>query len=188
VGASLERREALQAPVTGVVASVALVAGQVVQARDLLFEVVDPARMLVEAGTPDATLGTRIAGAQLAEAPEAKLRLQGAARALRDGLLPLTFTVQGGKPGAALPLAIGQPVQLIVQLKDKVQGIVLPAQAVVRNPANEPVVWVKTGAERYLSQPVQVRALDARTVVVTQGLEAGQRVVVQGAPLIAQIR
>ncbi|MDP3699403.1 MAG: efflux RND transporter periplasmic adaptor subunit [Hylemonella sp.] len=188
VGASLGQREALTAPVSGVIASVALVAGQVVQARDVLFEVVDPAHMLVEAGTPDATLGTRIAGAQLADVPGTRLKLLGAARALRDGLLPLTFSVQAGKPGAALPLAIGQPVQLIVQLKERVQGIVLPAQAVVRNPANEPIVWIKTSAERYMPQPVQYRALDAQTVVVTQGLGADKRVVVQGAPLIAQIR
>lgn len=188
VGASLARREALAAPVSGVVASVSLVAGQVVQAGNVLFEVVDPARMLVEASTPDATLGTRIAGAQLAEVPQLRLKLLGAARALRDGLLPLTFSVQGVKPGAALPLAIGQPVQLIVQLKERVQGIVLPAQAVVRNPANEPIVWIKASAERYIPQPVQYRALDAQTVVVTQGLGADNRVVVQGAPLIAQIR
>lgn len=188
VGASLARREALTAPVSGVVASVALVAGQVVQAGDLLFEVVDPAHMLVEAGTPDATLSARIAGAQMAGVPGTRLQLQGAARALRDGLLPLTFAVRASKPGVALPLAIGQPVQLIVQLKDKVQGIVLPAQAVVRNPANEPIVWIKASAERYLPQPVQYQALDALTVVVTQGLGADNRVVVQGAPLIAQIR
>ncbi|MEK9950781.1 MAG: efflux RND transporter periplasmic adaptor subunit, partial [Curvibacter sp.] len=75
-----------------------------------------------------------------------------------------------------------------VQLRERVQGVVLPAQAVVRNPANETVVWVKTSAERFVAQPVQAQALDARTVVVTQGLQAGQRVVVQGAPLIAQIR
>jgi hypothetical protein len=188
VGASLARREALTAPVSGVVASVSLVAGQVVQARELLFEVVDPASMHVEAVTPDATLGPRIAGAQLADVPQARLKLLGVARALRDGMLPLTFTVQNAQRGAALPLAIGQPVQLIVQLKERSRGVVLPAQAVVRNPANEPVVWIKTSAERFRPQAVQAQPLDARTVLVTQGLEAGQRVVVQGAPLIAQIR
>jgi hypothetical protein len=188
VGTSLQGREALVAPVSGVIASVALVAGQVVQARELLFEVVDPAHLLVEASTPDATLGARIAGARLLEAPGARLRLVGAARALRAGLLPLNFAVRAEKAGAALPLAVGQPVQLVVQLKEKVKGIVLPAQAVVRSQANEAVVWIKTGPERYLPQPVQVRALDARTVVVTQGLAADNRVVVQGAPLIAQIR
>ena len=43
-------------------------------------------------------------------------------------------------------------------------------------------------AERFVPQPVQVQALDAQTVVVTRGLEAGQRVVVQGASLVAQVR
>lgn len=63
----------------------------------------------------------------------------------------------------------------------------LPAQAVVRNSANEPVVWIKSGAQRYIPQ-LQYRALDASTVVVTQGLGSDNRVVVQGAPLLAQIR
>ena len=50
------------------------------------------------------------------------------------------------------------------------------------------MVWIKSGAERFIPQPVQFRALDAHTVVVTQGLGADNRVVVQGAPLLAQIR
>jgi len=59
---------------------------------------------------------------------------------------------------------------------------------VVRNPTNEPVVWIKSGAERFIPQPVRFRPLDAQTVVVTGGLGVDNRVVVQGAPLIAQIR
>ena len=77
---------------------------------------------------------------------------------------------------------------LVAALKERTKGYVLPAQAVVRNSANEPIVWIKSGAERYIPQPVQFRALDATTVVVTQGLGADNRVVVQGASLIAQIR
>ena len=87
-----------------------------------------------------------------------------------------------------MPLAVGQPVTVVASLNEQVKGFVLPAQAVVRNSANEPVVWIKSGAERYIPQPVQYRSLDAATVVVTQGLGADNRVVVQGAPLIAQIR
>jgi len=116
------------------------------------------------------------------------LRLLGASRSLRDGVLPLTFAVSSVKTGTALPIAIGQPVTVIVALNERIQGVVLPAQAVVRNPANEPIVWIKSGAERFIPQPVQYRPLDASTVVVTQGLSADNRVVVQGAPLIAQIR
>jgi len=109
----------------------------------------------------------------------------GAARALRDGVLPLTFRLSSKQ---ALAVAVGQPVTVLATRKDTTKGYVLPAQAVTRNAANEPVVWIKSGAERYIPQPVQFRPLDAQRVVVTQGLGSDNRVVVQGAPLIAQIR
>jgi cobalt-zinc-cadmium efflux system membrane fusion protein len=188
IGASISARETLVAPVSGVIARADLAVGQVVESRDVLFEVVDPARMLVEATTADATLAARVAGASLQEAPDAKLRLLGASRSFRDGVLPMTFAVTPAKPGAALPVAIGQPVTVVAKSKERIKGVVLPAQAVVRNPSNEPIVWIKSGAERFIPQPVQFRPLDANTVVVTHGLGADNRVVVQGAPLIAQIR
>jgi hypothetical protein len=188
ISGSLAARETLVAPVSGVIAHAGLVVGQVVEPRDVLFEVIDPARLLVEATTADATLGTRIAGASLKGVPDARLKLLGASRALRDGVLPVIFEVRATKAGAPLPLAVGQPVTVVVTLSDRTRGYVLPAQAVVRNAANEPVVWIKSGSERYIPQPVQFRALDASTVVITQGLGADNRVVVQGAPLIAQIR
>lgn len=188
IGDSLSTREALVAPVSGVIASARAVTGQVVESRDILFEVVDPARMLVEATTADPALAERIAGAQLQGVTGAELKLIGAARDLREGLLPLTFSLRGGKNAGPLPLAIGQPVTVIAELRERSKGIVLPAQAVVRSPSNEPVVWIKSGAERYIPQPVQFRPLDAQTVVVTRGLGPDNRVVVQGAPLIAQIR
>jgi hypothetical protein len=188
IGGSLEARESLTAPVSGVIARADLVVGQVVEPRDVLFEVVDPARMLVEATTADASLAARVAGASLQGVPEVTLRLLGVSRSLRDGVLPITFALSASKPGAALPLAIGQPVTVVAQSKERIKGVVLPAQAVVRNPSNEPIVWIKSGAERFVPQPVQFRPLDANTVVITQGLSADNRVVVQGAPLIAQIR
>ncbi len=188
IGASLVAREALTAPVSGVIARADLVAGQVVESRDVLFEVVNPARMLVEATTADPSLAARLAGASLQGAPKVTLRLLGVSSSLRDGLLPLTFVLSSAKPGEALGMAIGQPVTVVAQSKERIKGVVLPAQSVVRNPSNEPIVWIKSGAERFIPQPVQFRPLDASTVVVTQGLSADNRVVVQGAPLIAQIR
>lgn len=188
IGGSLVAREALSAPVSGVIARADLVVGQVVESRDVLFEVVDPARMLVEATTADAAVAARVVGASLQGVPEVTLRLLGVSRSLRDGVLPLTFAVSSTKAGMALPLAIGQPVTVVAQSKERIKGVVLPAQAVVRNPSNEPIVWIKSGAERFIPQPVQFRPLDASTVVVTRGLAADNRVVVQGAPLIAQIR
>jgi hypothetical protein len=153
----------------------------------VIFEVVDPRQLMVEATTIDPTVAARIAGASLQGVPGARLKLLGAARSLREGVLPITFDVSSTDT-KGLPLAVGQPVTVIATLSERVKGIVLPAQAVVRNSANEPIVWIKSGAERYIAQPVQYQPLDATSIVVTAGLGADNRVVVQGAPLIAQIR
>lgn len=182
---SLQAREALRAPVSGVIARADLKAGQIVESREVLVEVVDPARMLVEATTPDVQLGSRIGGASLVGVDGVTLQLIGAARALRDGVLPLTFKVQASSNAM---LAVGQPLVVTAALTSKRKGIVLPAEAVVRSPANETVVWIKSGAERFLPQPVQVQALDTHTVLVTQGLAADNRVLVRGAALVTQIR
>lgn len=185
VAGSVGAREALTAPVSGVISRAEVVAGQVVESKDILFEIVDPTRVLIEATTADPALAQRLAGASVKDLPGVQLQFAGAARALRDGVLPLTFRARSGRP---IPLAIGQPVTLVAALNERVKGYVLPAQAVTRNAANESVVWIKSGAERYIPQPVQFRRLDAQTVVVTAGLGADNRVVVQGANLIAQIR
>jgi len=192
VGAGLDGRETLVAPVTGVIAQASVISGQVVEARDVLFQIVDPARLQVEATTADPTLAARIAQAGLVGVENAELETIGAGGSLRDGMIPVSFRVklaaeEGASPDA-LSLAVGQPVTVVVQLRERTRGVVLPREAVVRNAANEPIVWIKSGAERYLPQPVQTQTLDARRVLVVQGLGDDNRVVVQGAALIAQIR
>ena len=188
IGASVNAREAMVAPVSGVIARADAIAGQVVETGHVLFEIVDPRQLMVEATTTDAAIAARIAGASVQGVPDAKLRMLGAARSLREGVLPITFEAVSADKAKGLPLAVGQPVTVIATLRERVKGIVLPAQAVVRNASNEPVVWIKSGAERYIPQPIQYQALDAQSVVVTAGLGADNRVVVQGAPLISQIR
>ncbi|HSV81655.1 MAG TPA: efflux RND transporter periplasmic adaptor subunit, partial [Ramlibacter sp.] len=149
------------------------------------YEIVDPTRVLVEATTADPALVGKVGAAGLRGIPGVQLQLVGTARSLREGVLPLTFRASGSYVTA---IAVGQPVTVVAQLRDQIKGVVLPAQAIVRNAANEPVVWIKSGAERFIPQPVQYRPLDGQTVVVTQGLAPDNRVVVQGASLIAQIR
>lgn len=188
IAGSLSARVPLRAPVSGVVARSELMVGQVIDARDVLVDIVDPTRLMVEAQTTDVTLGQRIATAGLVGVSGVTLQLAGVPLALRDGTLPLSFRAKAANSVQPAPLAVGQAVSVIVALKDSAKGIVLPAEAVVRSPVNETVVWIKTGAERYMPQQVQVKPLDAKTVLVTRGLAADNRVVVQGAALIAQIR
>jgi hypothetical protein len=182
----LSTREALRAPVSGAIASANAVAGQIVDARELVFEIVDPTRLQIEALAFDTALAADIGGASLAVGAErVPLRFVGAARSLREQALPLRFGAEGKALSA---LALGQPVRVFVQSRDKVRGIALPLAALMKSPANQSVVWVKTAPERFEPRPVTVQALDGLRVAVTSGLSAGDRVATQGAVLINQLR
>lgn len=184
VASAVSGMEQIVAPVDGVLASAQVLVGQIVESRDVLFEVVHPDRLLVEASTADASLAGRIQSASLVQADGVQLTLLGGARSLRDGALPVHFLAKGH----IIPLAVGQPVTVLARLKNTEKGIALPAAALVRNQSNETVVWVKSGAVRFIAQPVEAKQLDAHTVVVTKGLSPENRVVVAGAALINQIR
>jgi hypothetical protein len=186
VGAGLSTREALVAPVSGVIASANAVAGQVVDARELVFEVIDPARLRIEALAFDAAVGADIGSATLAIGSErVPLAFIGAARSLREQALPLAFRAEGPALSA---LAVGQPVRVFVQSKATVQGIAVPVAALMKNPANQTIVWVKTAPERFEPRPVTAEPLDGVNAAVTSGLAAGDRVATQGATLINQVR
>lgn len=107
VGVSLDGREPLRAPIAGVVARADLKAGQIVDGRSVLVEIVDPARLMVEATTTDVSLGERIQNASLQGIDGVELKLVGAARVLRDGVLPVTFQVQS-KSGS-MPWLLARP-------------------------------------------------------------------------------
>jgi len=188
IGNSLAMREALVAPVTGVISKSELTVGQIVEPKDVLIEVVDPARVMVEATTADATISSSVKAASLQGMNGITLSFMGGAKSYREGLLPMVFIVKSHNPQTPLPLAIGQPVTVVAQLPQQIKGIVLPAQALSKNATNEPIVWVKLSAERYLQQPVQYQTLNASQIVVTQGLSPNNRVVVQGAAMMSQIR
>ena len=185
VGASLNAREALTAPVSGVISAASVVAGQVVEARDILFEVVDPARLAVLALAYDAAAVDAI-GAASAQFPGGTLQLEfvGGGRQLREQALPLLFRIKS--PGAAV--AVGQPLKVIAKTAHKTSGVALPLAALVRDKAGETVVWIHAGAEQFVPRKVRHQPLDAATAVVTSGIRGGERIVTEGAGLLAQVR
>lgn len=179
-------REPIVAPSAGLISVVRVAAGQVIQAQEPLFDIVDPARLWVEAIAfdPAAVVGASGASAVTASGQTLRLGFVGRGMTLRQQGLPLHFRIEGG----ALGLAVGQPVTVLVETPRRAAGIVLPAEAVVRNPEGGQVVYEMPSAERFLPRPVRVQPLDGQRVLVTAGLERGARVVTSGAGLIAQVR
>ncbi|NML17076.1 HlyD family efflux transporter periplasmic adaptor subunit [Azohydromonas sp. G-1-1-14] len=186
IGGGLSGRDPLVAPVSGVIASANAVTGQVVDARELVFEVVDPTRLRVEALAFDAAVASDVDTAFLVAAgKKVPLAFIGASRTLREQALPLMFRAEGAALSA---LAVGQPVQVVVQTRSRIEGVPVPADTLVKNPSNQNIVWVKTAPERFEPRVVTVQPLDGATVAATTGLKAGERVVTQGATLVNQVR
>jgi cobalt-zinc-cadmium efflux system membrane fusion protein len=183
---SVVRREAVVAPIGGVVSLSNATIGQIVDARDVLFEIVDPSELWVEAvHYGKDTLGELSkAFAVTRSEDQIPLRFMGRGLALRQQAAVLTFKMEQ----AGSKLAIGTPVTVVLQSTSKVDGFVLPSSAIVRGQTGLPTVWIKTDAERFEPQEVKTSPLDGSSVVVTAGLKADQRVVTEGVTLLNQIR
>ena len=185
VAGSLGEAEALVAPATGVISAMGVVNGQVVEARETLLEIVDPARLSVEALAYDASL---VNGIQSASVPlvggALELQFVGGGQQLREQALPLLFRVKSQNA----PVAVGQAVKVIAKTSRTTPGAAVPHAAVARNSAGDTVVWVHVAPERFAQRRVVAQALDAGAVALTQGVASGERVVSEGANLLAQVR
>ena len=186
VAGSVGAAEALLAPATGVVSAVNVVNGQVVEARETLLEIVDPARLGVEALAYDASLtaGIQSASVRLDNGSTLELQFVGGGRQLREQALPLLFRVKS----QTAPVAVGQAVKVIAQTSRTVPGAAVPYSALGRSSAGDTVVWVHIAPERFVQRPVRAQALSAQAVALTMGVKSGERVVSEGANLLAQVR
>jgi cobalt-zinc-cadmium efflux system membrane fusion protein len=186
IKAALDQKIEIKAPVTGVIAVANAAAGQVVAARDVLFEVVDPARALVEGFSFDSAAGEDIAAASAAtdDGRQIKLAFLGRGRILQQQAAPLLFRVSEG----AEALDIGTPLRVFVSGRKTTKGIKLPRAAVQRASGNLSVVWEHTAPETFVPHIVTFAPLDAGHVMVTGGLADDMRLVIAGAQFINQVR
>ena len=185
IKAALDQKIEIKAPLAGMIARADVTAGQVVAARDVLFEVVNRSAALVEAYS-FAPAGEEIAGAtgMTDDGRAVKLAFLGRGRVLRQQAIPLLFRVTEG----AATLDIGTPVRVLVTAAQRQRGIRLPRAAVQRGFGNLSVVWEHTAPETFVPHIVTLAPLDADSVLVTGGLGDGVRVVVAGAQFINQVR
>jgi RND family efflux transporter MFP subunit len=178
--------EELRAPVDGVITAVRVVAGQVVSQSDALFTVIDPKSLMVEALAFDPPNGKEIesAVAVTGDNVRAQLRFVGRSRSLQQQYSVLSFDVLDPNPA----LNVGTPVTITGRSGTAVTGIVLPRSAVAQAPNGQMVVFKHKEPEVFEPKPVRFEPFDAGTVLVLAGVDQGDKVVIQGAQLINQVR
>ncbi|MFG1417061.1 HlyD family efflux transporter periplasmic adaptor subunit [Xanthobacter sp. V0B-10] len=177
--------EALRAPVSGVIATADAVAGQMADPNTVVFRIIDPSRLWVEAlgFSPDAGRSGAATG-RLPDGRTVGLSFLGAGTSDRAQALPLLFSVASG----AKDLRPGQFLTVFAEAGAPRMGIAIPRSAVVRGANGQPVVYEHVSAERFVPLDVKTEPLDAARVMVLAGLAPGRRVVTDGAELIDQIR
>lgn len=183
---TLTERHEIKAPIAGVVSKAGYFAGQVIEPRDVLFEIVDPTEFWVEAIAYGDAVANVVGKASAVIGRNRKLDLHfiGRGLTLKEQAAPLMFRVVGATDG----LSIGQPVRVLQQSSRAVKGFVVPSSSIVRGENGLPTVWVKTEAERFEPQAVKTEPLDGQNVVVSAGLKADMRVVTDGGTLLSQVR
>lgn len=183
---SLSREEELVAPVDGVIAAGRVVSGQVVSQSDRLFEIVDPARPLVEALVFDPTIIGRIADAEmmLSDGSVVQLRFLSRSRMLQQQYASVQFEVVN--PSGTMN--IGQPVSISLKAGNPVSGIVVPRAALAQAPNGQTVVFEHKEPEVFVPRAVRTEPLDSHRVLVRAGIKEGDKIVVRNAPLVNQVR
>jgi len=180
-----EEREIVRASASGIISVANVVAGQVVEPREILFEIIDPSRLWIEALAFDSQLRGGIADAFLLTADGSiPLSFVGRGPQLRQQAVALQFRL--GTPVS--DLAVGKPVSVLVRSQRMLTGIVLPLSSVVRASNGQMVVWEHIAAERFAPRAVRIESLDGERIVVVAGIEADQRIVISAAEMLNQIR
>ena len=113
-----------------------------------------------------------------------RLRFVGRSRALQQQYSVLRFEVLDPNPR----LNVGAPVTIVGHAGEPVTGIVLPRAAITQAPNGQMVVFRHKDPEIFEPRAIRFEPFGAGSALISAGLERGDKVVIEGAPLVNQVR
>lgn len=181
----------LQAPISGVVASMAVSPGRRVGAGQTLVTLVDPARVWLEAdlferdyyrATDPVGVEIRVPGLEeplTVTGEDFRVVSAGEVFDRKSRTIPMIFEIEN--PGGRLK--IGQVVQTRILTGHAGEYLAVPASAVIDEDYTK-YVFVQTGGESFVRREIETGPESAGLVSVTSGLRPGERVVTRGAYML----
>lgn len=174
----------IRSPIDGVVTDRPLYAGDLATANQPILTVMNLSRLIAKSHIPQAEAATLKVGdaAQLKlpgldEPVNGKVTL--VSPALDPGSTTIEVWVEAAKPNPALKP--GMTVQLAMTSKTVKDAIVVPANAVFKNPEGEASYVVLAGADQKAHwQTVELGVRNADNVQVVKGLNAGAPIITSG--------
>ena len=187
-GEGSTRVVSLTAPIGGVIAATAAVSGEYISAETVLFEIVDPAEVWVEAEIYEMDLGLLQGTATAVALTDAfpTERFSGSLVSVGTSVDPATRTVKAvfGVDNARGLLRDGMALDVFIASARERTGLLVPKASIIHD-GPQTSVYVKEAPEVFKAHPVKVAVEWDDAVLVEGGLEDGEIVAVQG---IYQIR
>lgn len=179
-------RHVIRSPFAGVIAERLTEAGEWVEPGTAVVELVMTERLLVEVPVPQRYFGA-VTGDTAAElvfdaAPGQPVPAAITARVPVSDPTSRTFRLRLAPESDGLALTPGMSARVTLRLATGESGVTIPRDALVRYPDGRTTVWVIEAGEETMVAERQVRigqVFDGR-IEVTEGLEAGSRVVTRG--------
>lgn len=176
--------EKLVAPVSGVIAAVNAIAGQIAEPSTVIFQIIDPHRYWVEALSYQALPISGSGEGRLSDGRVLPVSYRGTGLADRSQTVPIQFEIEGD----AGMLRAGQLLTVLANTDVERKGIAVPRTAIIRGANGQPIVYEHISAENFRPREVRIEPLDGDRVLLVSGIGPGQRIVSQGAELLNQIR
>jgi hypothetical protein len=167
-----------------VIAEGSAVAGQIVQPSSVVFNIIDPSRLWVEALSFESIEPSRGARASTYTGRNYDLIYRGTGFADRSQSVPVHFAVTGDTTG----LRAGQFLTVLVTTDDRKEGLAVPRSSVVRGSNGQDFVYEHIAPERFMPRSVRTEPLDGDRVLIVSGFTPGKRIVSQGADLLDHVR
>ncbi|MCC6917009.1 efflux RND transporter periplasmic adaptor subunit [Nitrosomonas sp.] len=184
----------LRAPANGTVLSIKASTGSVVSPGDeALAEIGDPDRLWVIVDIPENDIG-KIAAGRSADVyiPGTGARLE----AVIDGMgqvvsadqrrvpVYLAFRGRSEQSGRSNHLSAGMLAEVQLNMTDDAIRLNLPATAVLIKEGGQQIVYVQRADGSYESRSVRTGNSYGNRVIILEGVQAGEKVVVKGALLL----
>lgn len=182
----------LRAPIDGVIAQTHVTLGEYVRPEKQLYHVVDLSEVLLEAEVFEndiATVSHATSARVIVEAyPDHPFQAQFISIGTSVDTLTRTLHILFSVPNPDGKLVAEMFADVIIETGESVEGITVPKSAVVIQDG-QPVVYVKTSGEQFVSWPVTVLQKIGDRVMLAEEekspVKEGSRIVVQG---IYQVR
>lgn len=179
----------LRAPIAGTVTAIAAGLGEPVAADQVVFTILNPATVWIEARVPEASVA-RLSEAKdaLCEVPGDKdrlIRISGDTGHLvfagmevdtATRTVPLIYELKNDNAR----LRVGQAVRLHVETARAEEALAVPDSAIVEE-TGQAVAFVQVSGETFEKREVKLGIRDGNFVQVLDGLKEGERVVTKGA-------